>query len=125
MIFERLRVILLEQPTGALRFFFGFGSIGYAIAMPSFGGYPMYSVALSMFPVWVWALLFAVNGVALVWGAIYGQPSRLMHFLEAVVGVTVWLGMGITTSLAQGVPGPTFFASLISVWLYVRYPAWK
>lgn len=125
MIWERLRVILLEEPTGALRFFFGLGAVGYSLAMPAFADYPMYALSVELAPMWVWSALFAANGTALIIGSISNKPSRLMHFLEAVIGMAVWLGMGITTSLAQGVPGPTFFASIISVWLYVRYPSWK
>lgn len=125
MIFERLQTIFLEESTGALRFFFGLGALGYAFAMPNFGDYPMYQMAMSLLPAWVWSAAFAANGSALIAGAICNKPSRLMHFLEAVLGVAVWLGMGVTTALSQGVPGPTFFASLISVWLYVRYPSWK
>lgn len=125
MIIERLRHILLEEPTGALRFFFGLGALGYSMAMPAFADYTMYSLALSIVPAWVWSAAFAANGSALIYGSITNRPSRTMHFLEAVLGVIVWLGMGVTTSMAQGMPGPTFFASLIAVWLYVRYPAWK
>lgn len=125
MIIDRLRHILLEEPTGALRFFFGLGAVGYAFAMPNFSDYPMYQLALSVLPAWVWSAAFAANGSALIYGSLTNKPSRLMHFLEAVLGVTVWLGMGVTTAMAQGVPGPTFFASLIAVWLYVRYPSWK
>lgn len=125
MIYERLRVILLEEPTGSLRFFFGLGAIGYSMAMPAFSGYPMYALALHLFPEWLWAAGFAANGAALVIGAICNRPSRYMYLLEGVLGVAVWLAMGITTAMAQGMPGPTFFASFISIWIFVRYPSWK
>lgn len=125
MSMDRLRQILLEEPTGSIRFFFGLSAIGYALAIPAFFDYPMYIIAFQVAPAWVWSAAFAANGAALVIGAMSNNPSRHMHALEAVLGVLVWLGMGVTTSLAQGMPGPTFFASLIAVWLYVRYPAWK
>lgn len=125
MIFERLRRILLEEPTGPLRFFFGFGAIGYSLVLPEFATYPMYRLAFEWANPWVWTVAFAVNGWAMVTGALLSNPSRIMYLLEAVLGVACWVGLGVATSLAQGMPGPTFFASFIAVWLYVRYPEWN
>lgn len=125
MIFKRLRKILLEEPTGPLRFFFGLGAIGYALVLPGFETYPMYAMAFAWLNPWIWSVAFMINGVALVAGALHNKPSLLMYILEAILGLTCWLSLGIATALSQGMPGPTFFASIISVWLYVRYPEWK
>lgn len=125
MISDRLKHILLEEPTGALRFFFGFGAIGYALALPGFEGYPMYSLAFHWLGVWWWCAGFAINGVALVVGSLTNKPGLLMYYLEGILGLAVWLMMGLATALAQGMPGPTFFASFIAIWIYVRYPEWK
>lgn len=125
MIFSRLRHLLLEESTGPLRFFFGWGSIGYALSMPQFVDYPMYHIALEWLPAWLWSAAFAINGTALIVGALHNNPSRMMYLLEGILGATVWLTLGISTAMAQGMPGPTFFASFIAVWIFVRYPEWK
>lgn len=124
-LFERLRVILLEEPTGNVRFFFGLISIGYAMFLPSTVGHYMYRLAFEWVNPWLWCTGFMVSGIALVVGSIQGRPSRTMFVLEGVLSGIVWGGMGLATTLSQGMPGPTLFACFIAGWIFVRYPAWK
>lgn len=122
---SRLRQILLCDPTGNVRFFFGLITIGYAVFMPQAGPNPVYQVALQWVSPFAWSALFAINGVALVYGSLTNRPSRIMYCLEGWLGVSSWMTLGIATAIAQGMPGPTLFLAFIAGWVLVRYPEWK
>lgn len=125
IFFERLRVVLLEEPTGNVRFFFGLIAIGYGFVIPGFSAHPMYAMSMEWFNPWIWTAAFMISGIALVWGALSSKPTRLGFILEGVLSWVAWFLLGLTTAVSQGMPGPTFFASLIAGWILVRYPTWK
>lgn len=124
-VFSRLQQILLKDPTGNVRFFFGIVTFGYAIFIPQTAGHYMYGLALQWFPPCVWGALLGINGIALIYGSITNRPSRTMYLLEGWLGALAWGILGLATSLAQGMPGPTMFAAFIAGWILVRYPEWK
>lgn len=125
LVFERLRSVLLEDPTGNVRLFFGAITVGYALFIPNTVGHFMYQLANEWINPWVWASAFMVNGISLMFGAITNRPSLTGFVLEGWLGLFTWGTMGLATALSQGVPGPTFFAAFIAIWIFVRYPRWK
>lgn len=124
-IAERMRYVLLESETVAVRFFFGFVSVGYAIFIPHVSEHFEYQVSLMLFPAWLWALGFGLSGLALLYGVITCKYSRLFFMFEGVLGSFSWVSLGITSSMSQGTVGATAFASVIALWIMVRYPKWK
>lgn len=124
-IAERMRYVLLESETVAVRFFFGFVSLGYAIFIPHVQDHFEYKVSLMLFPSWMWAIGFALSGLALLYGVITCRYSRLLFTFEGVLGAFSWVALGITSSMSQGTVGATAFASVIALWIMVRYPKWK
>lgn len=122
---SRLQQILLKDPTGNVRFFFALVTIGYGMFIPQVEGHYMYRLALDWVPSNVWSMVLIINGTALMWGSISNRPSLLLYVLEGWLGAAAWLTLGIATSLAQGMPGPTMFAAFIAGWILVRYPEWK
>jgi len=125
LVFERLRSVLLEDPTGNVRLFFGLITIGYSLFIPQTVGHFMYQLAVEWVNPWIWAIAFMTNGIALVYGAISNKPSLTGFILEGWLGLASWGTMGVATSLSQGIPGPTFCAAFIAVWIFVRYPKWR
>lgn len=123
--FERLRYALLESETVAVRFFFGFVSLGYAFFLPHVADHFEYSVSLMLLPPSVWSAGFAISGAALIYGVITCNFNRFLFTLEGVLGAFMWVTLGITSSMSQGTVGATAFASVIALWIMVRYPAWK
>lgn len=123
--FARLRQILLEDPTANVRFFFGLVTIGYALFIPHTVSHAMYDMANSLLHPLVWCAIFLINGICLVWGSVHNKPGPAMFVLEGLLGAVAWLVLGVATAISQGMPGPTFFASFIAVWVFVRYPTWR
>lgn len=121
----RLRYVFLESETVAVRAFFATITLGYALFMPHAAETPQYEVALMLMPAWVWSVGFALNGSALLYGVMTRKSGKFLLALEGMLGVVVWLTMGIATAVASGTVGPTMMASFIAIWIYVRYPEWK
>lgn len=125
MMRERLRAILSESDPTAVKFFFGLVTIGYSIFIPQAIGHYMYRLAFEWINPWVWVVALMVNGIALVMGALYDRPTRLSFILEGVLGGAAWGALGVATAASQGVPGPTFFAMFIAIWIGGRHKPWK
>lgn len=123
--FNRLRYVLLETETVAVRFFFGFVSLGYAFFLPHVKDHFEYKISMMLFPSWVWAIGFATCGAALIRGVITCKYSRAGYILEGVLSAFMWVLLGITSSMSQGTVGATAFASVIAGWIMVRYPKWN
>ncbi len=122
---DRLRYVILESETVAVRAFFGLISIGYAIFMLSIEGHTEYNIALAIFPNWLWAAGFLIHGISVWYGIVAQKANLALLILEGFLGAGIWIGLGICTSAAQGLPGPTLMASSIAIWQFVRYPRWK
>lgn len=121
---DRLRYILLESETVAVRAFFALISLGYAIFMLSIDRHTEYTIALAIMPHWLWSIGFLVHGLAVWYGIMSQKHSLALLMLEGVLGAGIWITLGICTSASQGMPGPTLMASTIAVWQFVRYPRW-
>lgn len=124
MISRRLRYVLLESETVAVRWWFGLVSVGYAMFLPLVDTHFEYSVSVAVMPAWIWSILFFIIGFSLLYGVIFRIYNKVGWFLEGVLCTATWVALGITTSISQGMPGATMAASLIAVWILVRYPTW-
>ena len=124
MILGRLRYVLLESETVAVRWWMGLVSLGYAAFLPFVDSHFEYSVSLQLMPSWMWSLLFVISGASLIQGVISRRYNLLGCALEGVLSSLTWVALGITTSISQGIPGATMVASLIALWILVRYPTW-
>lgn len=124
MILGRLRYVLLESETVAVRWWMGLVSLGYAAFLPFVDSHFEYSISLQLMPSWLWSLLFVITGASLIQGVISRRYNLIGCALEGVLSSITWVSLGITTSISQGIPGATMVASLIALWILVRYPTW-
>jgi hypothetical protein len=116
----------MGSETLALRFWFGLVSIGFAaFLLFEAVSHWEYAVSFSFMPHWAWATLFAINGAALLLGAITKRYSKVHLLVEGGLGVFLWVAMGITSMISQGTPGAITMSMFISVWLCIRYPTWN
>lgn len=124
-LYARLREVFLESETVAVRFFLGMMALGYAIYMPATTYHQHYALANQWIHPAIWSVFFLLHGSALMYGVITQRYSLFLMIVEGFLGAFVWLVLGIATSVAQGVPGPTLAAALVAGWVLVRYPSWK
>lgn len=124
MIIGRLKYVLMESETVAVRWWMGLVSLGYAAFLPFVDSHFEYSVSLQLMPSWMWSTLFVITGVSLIQGVISRRYNLLGCAMEGVLSTITWVSLGITTSISQGIPGATMVASLIALWILVRYPTW-
>lgn len=124
MIWSRLRYVLMESETVAVRWWMGLVSLGYAAFIPNVDSHFEYEWALKFMPSWLWSVLFLIVGASLLHGVITRRYSVIGCALEGALGAFTWASLGITTSISQGIPGATMCASLIAIWILARYPTW-
>lgn len=124
-VLSRLRYVFLESETVAVRAFFGILSFCYGLYIPHTVYFEEYGSALLWMPAWMWAAMFHVHSVSLWCGILFKKHNAVMLALEGVLGVFVWVALGLATTMAQGMPGPTLAASPVAIWILVRYPTWK
>lgn len=125
LLVDRLREVLLESETVAVRLFLGAMALGYAAYMPSTDYHPQYYFALQWVSPYIWSTAFFIHGAALIYGVMSKRYSFILLLLEGVLGSFTWVALGIATSISSGVPGPTLAASFVAGWVLVRYPSWK
>ena len=121
----KLRYIFIESETIAVRFWYGLITLAYGFFMPVVSLHRDFVVATLLAPAWAWSIIFIINGIAILYGVLTHKKSRTNMLIEGALGTFCWITIGVTVSMAQGFPGPTFMASLVSLWLLVRYPTWK
>lgn len=122
---DRLSYVFLKSETVAVRAFFGIMSLLYGIFIPQTEGQFEYAVALQWFPAWLWSAAMVTNGLAIFVGVLTQRYNLVLLLLEGALGMAAWLTLGVATSISQGVPGPTFAAAFVAIWIFVRYPSWK
>lgn len=124
-LLDRLCYVFLRSETVAVRAFFGILSFAYGLYIPHTIYFAEYGSALLWMPAWLWALLFHAHSAALWFGIFTRKFNAVMLALEGVLGVFVWVALGLATTMAQGIPGPTLAATPVAIWILVRYPTWK
>ena len=125
-IFGRLRWLIRYSQTSAVRFWFSFASLGMAsfllcsplVALPG----NEYYIMLSLVKQEVWALIFALNGLALLYGVVSRQYNIVLLWLEGVLGMAAWTAAAACMTIAQGAPGASICGAAIAAWICYRYP---
>lgn len=123
---DRMYWLFRYSQTSAVRFFFGLASIG----MASFMGFSTtvhnpdneYVVMLGLMRDDVWALIFFLNGAALVYGVISRHYNLLLLWFEGILGMAAWIAAAFCMTIAQGTPGAAVCGALIASWICYRYP---
>lgn len=118
--------ILLRGETAAVRFWFGLTTIFFGLFMTTNSAAQWeYLISFIMLPHWAWGIGFITSGLAVFHGAVTSRCSKLSMFLEAILGTVLWVSIAVSSMMSQGSPGAVTIAALMSVWLLIRYPAWK
>jgi hypothetical protein len=122
----RIEFILFIDQSTTTRLWFGltglFFSFFFFLSPTVHSDLSEYRLMLALAPHWLWALGFAVNGLALMYGAYTNAYSKLQLFLEGVLGVVVWCGSAYAVVTTQGSLGAHAVGGAIAFWVYVRYP---
>lgn len=117
---------LLKSDTALLRFFFGWCNLGWALWVLFDKCYtndhPLTIRYVGFNSNVILAILFLINGIALIYGFITHRFSVTLFFMEGLLGAYLWVGVGITETVMQGTPGPTIFAGFVALFLCARYP---
>ncbi len=74
---------------------------------------------------YLWALLFVLVGCVTIYGAVTCRYSKATLVVEGLLGVALWSAVSISSSISQGSIGAVTIAGVVSVFLLVRYPAWR
>lgn len=120
---SKLMRMLLIGNTNLLRFFFSLCSFGFAAWVMFDPNYPIqHPYAVTLASPHAQGLLFMVHGFAMMHGVVTGRYSHVLLFMEGVLGVFLWCGIGVAETLQQRTPGPLIMASLIALFLLIRYP---
>lgn len=122
-----LQRLLLTGSTALLRFWFGLGAVfyGWFMLVAATPDNPTYRLPLAMMHGSVWFALFDLVGFATMWGAVTSSYSKGTMVVEGFISVAVWTALSIATAISQGSISAVSVAGLISIYLSVRYPAWR
>ena len=123
---DQLRDLLLISETRLLRFWFGLFGLAFAVfLMTAADDHWEYRITFAMAPAGFWVAALAINGLAMVYGAVTRNYSPFAFIMEDVLGVLTWTSLSITSMISQGTIGGVTVAALINIYLLMRYPAWK
>lgn len=115
--------LLFISETRLLRFWFAFASLGWVawiLGDASFAVTHETSAQYASPP--TYALGFAINGFALLYGSITNHYNRWLLFAEGILGVSVWGAMAYSDAIDQTVIGPATVGALIAFFILCRYP---
>ena len=122
----RVKWLMFNSETYALRFWFGLTSIGFGLFMLTT---PMnqlevqeYRIMLSMASIHIWGLAFFIHGIVSWYGVITLISNKFLLIFEGVLGLVVWTAASISIMIAQSAPGAVTAGIFIAFWLLVRYP---
>lgn len=117
-------VLLFTADTKLLRFWFALASLAYATWLVLDPNYSViHPLSVQVAPAEALAILCCIHGVSMLYGVFTGYYSTVLLFLEAILGVFLWVGLGIAHAYEQGTPGPMLIAGGgISLFLLIRYP---
>ena len=120
----KLISLLLVGETAMLRFWFAVASFGYGSWALMDSEYAiMHPMSLRLASDHMQGVLFLTHALALIYGVKTGKFSNLLLFVEGILGVFLWCGIGIAEAIQQGTPGPMLLGGGgISMFLLLRYP---
>lgn len=130
-VLRRFWIVLWTTETTAVRLWFGLVSIFFALFIfesPLFDYYNAeYHLMATISPYWIdsrhfWGILFATNGVALIYGVLFKVYSTKLLILEGLLGVAIWGSSAAAVYYAQGTIGAHTVAAMMALWLLARYP---
>lgn len=121
---SRLAMLLLTADTALLRYWFSWASMGYALMVLMDQAYPSnHPLAVALCDAHYQVILFALHAIAMFYGVMTRRYSTTLLFIEGILGVFLWCGIGIAEAIQQGTPGPMLIAGGgISLFLLMRYP---
>ena len=121
-----LQRLLLTGSTALLRFWFGFAAIGYGFFLATAASdHFEYRVTMLVMNRYLWMVLFCIVGVTGIYGAITSKYSKATLVVEGFLGTALWTAVSISSAMSQGSIGAVTIAGVISIFLLVRYPAWR
>lgn len=118
--------LMLYGETRLLRFFFGISTLLFSLFM--IAGAPSqweYSLTIRLLDPNVWACMFFISGLALIYGAVTCRYSKVSLLIESILSTASWTAVGITSMISQGTVGAIAAPILISLFLLIRYPTWQ
>lgn len=122
----RLKWLLLSSQTSAVRFWFGLTSVFnagfYHFSWDQFHIDSEYELMFKIVPPDVWAGLFLLHGISLLYGVFTRQYNKGMLLLEGVLGVALWFACATAVTMVQTTPNVQIAGALVALWLLVRYP---
>lgn len=126
MIRRKLRFVFIFSQTSAVRFFFSLCSL-WVSALLLGDDYREHiagsiDLLLSLAPRYCWASAFFVHGSSVLYGVLLDRYSKILLMSEGVLGAALWTAAGVALSISQSSISGVIIASLVSVWLLVRYP---
>lgn len=125
----RVKRILFRDQTTSLRFFFGWMCIGLAtfflFSTTLANNTSEYKIMIEKLPGWVWAIMYFIIGISLLYGVIEEKFNFFLLLTEGLLNVLTWWVSSYYILLAQGIPGAHFIGAVMATWLYVRYPTHK
>jgi len=119
---KRLVFALFNHDTVMVRFWFSIAAICAALdqAVDTIEAKDL--IMQSLGPHLMWALLFAINASALMYGVITHKFNKVLLVAEGVLGAALWIAMAMAHIIVAGTCDVTAANALVAVWLLIRYP---
>lgn len=115
--------LILTGETSLLRLWFSIWSFGWAfLAITDRNFIEMHKYTSQIAPIPVLAALFAIHATALLYGVVTRKFNTLLLFLEGVLGVFLWAGVGIAEIAQYHSFTPASLAGFTALFLLIRYP---
>ena len=122
-ISNRLLSLLLFGDTAMLRFFFALTSVGWGVWVlsdPTFAA--QHAMTIAFVPLPQLGILFITHACAVFYGIWTHRYNVILLFIEGLLGVFLWVGVGLAEAKGQGALGPTLFGGIAAMFLLIRYP---
>lgn len=115
--------LLLFGDTRLLRFWLALCSMFFSVWVLFDKDYASgHQEAVSLVSEHAQVVLFAVHGIAVMYGVLTGRFNTILLLCEGLLGAFLWLGLGLAETIHQGTPGPMLVAGTMSLFLLIRYP---
>lgn len=124
---RRLRYLLRDHPTEAVRVGIGLAAILYGFAMLNANtlASPNYHTALWFFSSVQWCALFVSQGTVTIYCTIVGYRSRLLPVAVAWAGAILWAILAAGRVHDGGGPDAVAALVIFSVWSAIRWQIGK
>ncbi len=115
--------VILTGETALLRIWFSLWSFSWTFLSFVDGNFATtHDFVAKIAPIPVLAFLFFVHAFSLLYGVITRRYSTTLLFLEGILGVFLWAGVGIAESLQYKTISPSVLAGFTALFLLIRYP---